>query len=95
MGSVNGHSLLRRGRHYRISGLTVLAGLFFCAQSAQDGFAHLGIRRPLSGPEFPLRDALWNKHFYPGNCRDSPAGSEVQEPRHLRPVDEVHNDAAI
>jgi hypothetical protein len=95
MRSVHSQSLLFKERHYRISGLTVLARLFFYAQGAEDGSAHGRFGCGLADPEFPLSDALGNKHFDAGNAGDALASGKLQELRLLWPVDEVHHDAAI
>jgi hypothetical protein len=76
-----------RARHYRIFGLTVLAGVFFGAQRLENGLSHGGFRCVLTGPEFPLSDALRNEHFHAGNCSDALAGGEFEELRPLWAID--------
>ena len=79
---------------WREAGLASLR-LLFDAHGHEHGSAHGRFWRALSRPDFPLSDALGEKHFDAGDGGDSFLGGELQELSPLRAIDQVHHDAAV
>src|SRR6267142_165106 len=84
-----------KSRYYCTSGLTALTRLLFCAEGAQHRAAHECFRRALLQPDFPLCDALREKHLHTGHGGNPFFRGDLQELGFLRPVDQVHDHAAI
>src|SRR6267142_6922350 len=82
-------------RYYCTSGLTALTRLLFCAKGTQHRAAHERFRRALLQPDLPLRDALREKHLDAGHGSNALFRGNLQELGLLRPVDQVHDHAAI
>src|SRR5258708_17531397 len=94
MGQVVGTDALPKAR---IGGLRRLAaaGIFFGAEGGQHGAAHGRFGGALFRPNFPLSEALREKHFDARDGGDAFPGGDLQELCPLRAVDHVHNQAAM
>src|SRR5258708_20150819 len=94
MGQVIGTDALPTSR---IEGLRRLAaaGIFFGAEGGQHGAAHGRFGGALFRPNFPLSEALREKHFDARDGGDAFPGGDLHELRPLRAVDHVHNQAAM
>ncbi len=64
-------------------------------QGGKNGTAHCGFGGALFRPDFPLSDALSQKHLDPGDGGDSLFCGKPQELCSLRAVNQVHDDAAV
>jgi len=71
------------------------AGVLLSAESGEHGAAHRGFGRALLHPDFPLGNALGEKHLDAGDGGDSLFSRQVSELRPLGAVDQVHDDAAM
>src|SRR6266567_240548 len=70
-------------------------GGLFGAESGEDGAAHGRFGGTLFRPDFPLSDALREKHVDARDGGDSFLRGELQDLSPLGAVDQVHNDATV
>src|SRR5262249_29397928 len=65
------------------------------SQGGKDRAAHSRFRGAFASPDFPLRDALREKHLHPGDRSNPFLRGNLQELRPLGTVDKVHDDATL
>src|SRR6266568_3016484 len=70
-------------------------GGLFGAEGSEDGAAHGRFGGTLFRPDFPLSDALREKHVDARDGGDSFLRGKLQELSPLGAVDQVHDDAAV